>query len=60
MHPPADDLLDPGPPAATLFRSGLTWLRDTGVASRGRKAKRRIHRADRKAAREQLRKIYPA
>jgi hypothetical protein len=46
--------------APRLFKRGLTWLRDTGAAARGRKAKRLLHRRERHADREQLRKLYPA
>lgn len=43
--------------STTIFRRGLTWLRDSGAAATGKKAKRLLHRRDRHQVRQQLRQI---
>ncbi len=43
--------------AQNIFRRGLTWLRDSGAAATGKKAKRRLHRRERHEARQQLRHL---
>ena len=56
MKPEPETIPDSTQPF-NLFRRSATWLKKSGIAHTGKKAKRLLHRKDRHESRHQLRTL---